>query len=75
MTIERMDILQDIIQDLKGTCQILEDVAEHHGIAELTLDDLRFIEEDIFLCSSCGWWCETCECNEVDDDRLCDDCV
>lgn len=74
MTLERMAILQDIISDLVGTCGILDEVAKAHGIDDLTISDLAFIETEIFCCSSCGWWCEVCEGHEVDGETVCDDC-
>ncbi len=74
MTEERRVILDNIIQDLRGTCQVLEEVAEYWGAGELNLLDLQYIESEIFLCCNCGWWCELCEQHEVDGEFICDDC-
>ena len=74
MTTERIDILNEIIRDLLGTCQILDAVAHEHGIDDLTTEDLLFIETEIFCCSNCGWWCEVCEAHDDNGDTLCDDC-
>lgn len=73
--IKRLEILHDIIYDLNGTTQDLEEVAREHGITELTTRDIQVIEDEIFLCAGCGWWCEVAECNDVDGDLLCDDCA
>lgn len=71
MTQERVDILDYIIDDLRGTCKVLDAVAEEYGIEELTLEDLEYIENWIFLCINCGWWCDRGE--EVMD-GTCQDC-
>lgn len=74
LTVERRKILDGIIQDLLGTCQMLEDVALAHGVGELSLEDVQYIEEDIFLCDCCGWWCERCEQNVGILGAICDEC-
>lgn len=73
MTQERRNILDNIIQDLLGTCQVLDEVAAYWGIDELTLADIQYIESDIFLCVGCGWWCDLSE-QHYDEEPLCDDC-
>lgn len=74
MTNIRRMILDEIIQDLLGTCQVMDNVASSHGIAELTFEDIRYIESEIFLCESCGWWCDVCEHHGETGESLCDDC-
>ncbi len=73
--------MTDIIEYLQGTCNTLQEACEIFGIEEddLTLDQLKEIDEEIFLCDGCGWWCCLSE-EEVDDSdgglglRLCSDC-
>lgn len=71
MTTLRIKVLDKVITDLRGTCQTLESVAEYWGAGELSIEDLEYIESEIFLCNGCGWWCERIE--EVID-NLCQDC-
>lgn len=71
MTTLRANLLDKVIADLRGTCQILEDVVEYWKTGELSIEDLEYIESEIFLCNGCGWWCERCD--EVED-NLCQDC-
>lgn len=75
MTSDRMEILDRIIQDLRGTCQVLDEVAAYWGAGELSIEDLQYIESEIFLCEGCGWWCELCEQHMTDDGPLCSDCA
>lgn len=69
-------VLDQVIADLKGTCQTLGEALAPFGIDELdlTVADLQYIEEEIFLCSRCGWWCEQFEAHELDGETVCDDC-
>lgn len=71
MTKERVDILDSIIEELRGTCKIFEVVVEENGIEELTSEDLEYIESWIFPCINCGWWCDR---GEETMDGLCRDC-
>ena len=74
MSEERRKILDNIIQDLRGTCQVLDEVAAYWGAGELSIEDLEYIETEIFLCEGCGWWCELCEQHYEDGEPLCQDC-
>jgi len=69
--------LDEICGSLQGTClNSLEQECENHGIDidDLTYDDHLYIDEQIFNCTGCGWWCESSEANESDDGDICDDC-
>ena len=66
--------VQDIIDELQGTCQSLSwdmdrFLEEHNGYEE--------IDEQIFLCDICGWWCEVGE--EADEqpmgEMICQECA
>lgn len=74
MTTERAKLLDNIISDLLGTCQSLEKVSQDWEAGELSIDDLAYIESEIFLCDNCGWWCETCEAHDSWFGEVCDDC-
>ena len=61
-----------LIQNLQGTCNTLDEVVSdlYPGMDEtdLTEDDHSIIDNEIFLCDTCNWWCEICEsCNEYED--------
>lgn len=73
MSIDR-DLLNTIIRYLQGTCNTLDDACETHGIEfiELTHQDFDIIDNEIFHCEQCGWWCEVSE--RAEDSELCEDC-
>ena len=63
---------------LQGTCKTLNDGCVSFGYEEddLTEDDLNYIDNEIFLCTSCGWWCEVCDSVDNDEgENVCCDCV
>lgn len=64
-----------IIDALRGTCDSLSDKASD----ELQNDDrfCAYVDENIFLCHQCGWWCEIAEESSEDyglDEWTCEDC-
>lgn len=71
-------ILQQIVEDLKGQAsKDLPEVCEDNGIdyESLQLEDLYYIDSEIFNCEQCGWWCEINEIYEGEQNRqICQDC-
>lgn len=68
----------ELIDDLRGTCQTI-DSALDKMLVPMTEDDLTpgdhaAIDDQIFECESCGWWCEQGEQAEGHDDT-CSDCA
>ena len=68
--------IEQLIQDLQGTCKsIPEFLPEGMDEEDLTEEDVAHIANEIFLCATCGWWCEICQNVESDDGELhCSDC-
>lgn len=66
--------IYEIIEDLKGTCDTLDDACHHYGIewSDLTSEELGILDSEIFLCDECGWWCEVSDMSE--EENVCDDC-
>lgn len=64
---------QEIVDELNGTCksiaECLED-GEDDSDPVLTAK----IDDQIFCCSRCDWWCEQGEAHEGSDGDVCDDC-
>ena len=73
--------LMEIIEYTRGTCQSLDEVLEKfdESFDELTMEDAEIIDENIFCCGNCGWWCETSEMaddwEDHHDEPCCEDCV
>jgi hypothetical protein len=74
MKTENFDV-QVLIYHLQGSCDTLNSAIDtlFPGMSEddLTEDDHNEIDNQIFLCETCGWWCEICE---QDLDGNCEDC-
>lgn len=70
---------QTIAEYLQGTCGTLADAVESHyeGMTEddLTSEDFDAIDNIVFLCEECGWWCEVSEYSDIDDSEKCRDCA
>ena len=52
------------IEDLKGTCNSI-------NLDDFTVVELQLLDEEIFLCDQCGWWCPI---EEITEDNICQDC-
>jgi hypothetical protein len=74
--------IKQLVQNLQGTCMTLDggiqsvlgDNTEVDSF-DLSEDQHNQLESEIFLCSCCGWWYETCEDSGQDEtDLICLDC-
>jgi anaerobic selenocysteine-containing dehydrogenase len=69
-----------VIDGLRGTCNSLDSECETHGAPDL-VDHMPFLEhldQEIFACTACGWWCGIDEevSEEIGHDELiCRDCA
>jgi len=61
-----MSNIKETIEYLKGTCNTLDD-------EDFTIEELTLLDDEIFLCDICNWWCEVCEMSETDH-AVCTDC-
>jgi len=70
--------IQNIIDYLQGTCMTLQAACQAYGYEEedLTTEQLETIDQEIFLCTSCGWWHEQGESSEhsPDGENYCIEC-
>lgn len=66
---------EQIVGELVGSNSSPDTVAELFGMdIMLTTGLAEYIDEHIFMCDQCGWWCPNEELAEVDGDRICEDC-
>lgn len=75
----KSEITQEVIDACVGTCHSLDQILgmyfEEEGWTEEDLD-LEMLDEAIFECEDCNWWCDTGEYtdNEKVDGNICSDC-
>jgi hypothetical protein len=64
---------QEIVGYLTGSCQgVCSVLVEGEDEYDETL--VAAIEENIFNCACCGWWCENEEMTGQEDGPMCRDC-
>ncbi len=73
MTEPTTEIMVEVAEDLRGTCQSLNNVLEERGIDfdSIPIALLETLDAEVMECQVCGWWHESCELN---DDQICKDC-
>ena len=69
----KLERAHEIVAGLTGSCQSIEDCLEP---GESFDDELlcETIDENIFNCTCCGWWCENEEMAECEDGPMCHTC-
>ncbi|MGV8961910.1 MAG: hypothetical protein ACOH2V_00835 [Candidatus Saccharimonadaceae bacterium] len=67
--------LRRLIDYLQGTCKSLAKGCDVCEIEEddLSKENLEDLENEIFHCDSCGWWCGASESNDGNE-NICTDC-
>lgn len=66
--------VQELIDSLQGTCNSIDDhLPDGMDWSDLTSQDHTNIDLQIFLCETCGWWCEISEAADCDE-QICQDC-
>ena len=68
--------IEAIIEDLKGTCRSMSDACNSYGCEfdDLTTEELEDLDNEIFCCDTCGWWCEISDMCD-DGENNCRDCA
>ena len=62
-----MSNIQDKIEELRGTSNSLD-------LDEFSIAELEVLDEHIFQCSQCGWWCPIEEEVGESTENICEDC-
>lgn len=63
---------QEVIDALQGTCGSLSDHA-----TDDECNDPAFcteVDDQLFCCDACGWWCEIGEQSTDESAQICEDC-
>lgn len=66
----RVELVNEIVNKLRGTCTPLYVI---HDELDLSLAEHSMINDQVFECSCCGWWCEIEQSSEYDS-TVCEDC-
>lgn len=74
------DAARQVAKSLLGTCDAtLETTLEKLGLPPELESNSAFlygVDELVFECTCCGWWCSQDECNEdANNQWICDDCA
>ena len=75
MRAEDFDI-DKLVLYLQGTCKTtsegINDLYPDMEEDDLTEEDVAHLDQEIFRCETCSWWCEISEMSE--EDQTCTDC-
>ena len=63
---------QVIVDTYLGTCDCM---TNKHETWMQRYDLYARVQNQMFLCSQCGWWCGAEELNVVEAELVCNDCV
>ena len=68
-----IETILEIASDLEGTCQSIDEAFEKRGFEFLETDIclLQRLDDEVFCCETCSWWCPVSEHKE---DGKCADC-
>lgn len=62
--------------ELEGTCRTLHELGDEYEGAEDSTAFCARLDELVFCCVGCNWWCSQDECNETEGGEwACDDCT
>lgn len=74
MRVDDFDI-DKLIEDLRGTCKSISDfLPEGMEEEDLTEEETQHLDQEIFLCAECGWWCEQSQSTDKEGENVCNDC-
>lgn len=69
------ELAQKAVDQLNGTCRSFAELGEEYEEGENNSLFCAVVDEQIFCCTTCNWWCEQSECNEDDSGQwVCDEC-
>jgi hypothetical protein len=71
--------ISQLTHALQGTCDSLGNTLDRLFELDedaLTTADFLAIDQEVFCCQTCNWWCEQCEMAErADDEWICQQCT
>lgn len=74
-TVAAMTALADkAADDLVGTCRTLHELGEEYEEAENSTTFCARLDELVFCCVGCNWWCGQEECHDESGEWKCEEC-
>ena len=70
---ERLAKLAEVIEYLRGSCRSVAEAEfafDMEGLEDAT-DFCQALDDELFMCEGCGWWCER---SEEREQGKCEDC-
>lgn len=74
----RADRIAEAAEELQGYClRTAEEHFEAYGLDydTFTMAELGIVDEIVFMCDCCGWWCEADTSEEIYGELLCWRCA
>jgi len=73
-------VVEQLIEELRGTPESADTVldtltdGEYDSLLDLPMEFLQQIDDSIFQCTACSWWCDIDEANDQNGENVCNDC-
>lgn len=78
----KRDAVEAVAECLRGQCVLdIDGALDQLGLDPALRDDrdfLSMLDNEVFCCADCGWWCEISEMADPEGrphDTVCDDCA
>lgn len=74
----KSDRIETLISRLSGTCDSMSQHCEDLELSDLDDEVTTAVDQEIFCCTQCSWWCPIDEesSEEIDHDEwVCSDCA
>lgn len=78
LTLAELDEYNALIEQLRGTCDTLDNVLFREDKEHLQdhMPFLDYMDNHIFQCTQCSWWCEISEAEDsAYGELICNDCA
>lgn len=78
MITDRDRLIQDVIDELRGSTGSLSEACAERDLSDMDDDVTAMVDNQIFECTACGWWCGIEEESSEDvghDEWICSQCA
>jgi hypothetical protein len=71
---ELRELAEKAAARLSGSCESLASLGEEYEDAEMKSAFCNRLDELVFCCERCNWWCEISEISDKHEEWICDEC-